>query len=148
MDMLPPDMVIPNGVYSPQTSFLVKSSLMTEPFETTGHYNKGMRAGREPRGNGMMERKSNKPGQPAEMPSTASPQKTASLGPEIRDRIARELRSMWDEVVKEGVPPQFADFIDRLAQQEKPSDSAPDESADPVRSAAQAVGDEDDKGPR
>lgn len=57
----------------------------------------------------------------------------ASLGPEIRDRIARDLRTMWDDVVREGVPPHFADFLERLEQQTdgkaKPRENPNDTSA-------------------
>jgi hypothetical protein len=66
----------------------------------------------------MNKRKSGDPGSPMDVNSSSSPKKQGvSLGPEIRDRIARDLRMVWDDVVREGVPPQFVDLLDRLDQQ-------------------------------
>jgi hypothetical protein len=64
----------------------------------------------------MKERKPNEPVLPMDAHSTP-PKDGASLGPDIRDRIARDLRTMWDDVVREGVPPHFVDFLDRLEKQ-------------------------------
>ncbi len=38
----------------------------------------------------------------------------ASLSPQTRDRIATQLRSMYDSVASQPVPDRFADLIARL----------------------------------
>ena len=40
------------------------------------------------------------------------------LGREVQARIGQQLRSMYDEVVSEGVPQHIADLIRRLADQD------------------------------
>jgi hypothetical protein len=94
----------------------------------------------------MAERRPNK-APPKDMTSIAPAKGAATLGPEIRDRIARDLRNMWDEVVKEGVPAHFADLLDRLAQQEeRAGETATSPAADPTNKGRP---DEDEsKGPR
>lgn len=39
------------------------------------------------------------------------------LGREVQARIGQQLRAMYDEVVKEGVPPHIADLVRRLSEQ-------------------------------
>lgn len=72
-----------------------------------------------------------------DMNSSSTPKKQGvSLGPEIRDRIARDLRMIWDDVVREGVPPQFVDFLDRLDQQsaaKRVSGDDPTDQSEPRR---------------
>jgi hypothetical protein len=105
-----------------------------------------MRALKEGRGDReMKDRKTSKSGPPTDMDSTASARKNASLGPDIRERIARDLRNMWDDVVQEGVPPQFVDFIDRLARHEKKHPPISDETDRP---ASRALDEQEDKDPR
>jgi hypothetical protein len=73
----------------------------------------------------MKEPKESDPGSPMETRSSSSSKDRVTLGPEIRDRIARDLRMMWDEVVREGIPSQFVDFLERLENQTaKTPDSA------------------------
>ena len=36
------------------------------------------------------------------------------LGPEIRARIGRELRAMYDDVVSQGVPDRFSDLLKNI----------------------------------
>jgi hypothetical protein len=48
---------------------------------------------------------------------------TPRLGREIRTKIGRQLRAMYDDVVRQGVPTRFVDLLDRLDQvgaQEEP----------------------------
>jgi hypothetical protein len=40
------------------------------------------------------------------------------LGREAQARIGQQLRSMYDEVVKEGVPPHIAELVRRLSEQD------------------------------
>jgi hypothetical protein len=40
------------------------------------------------------------------------------LGREVQARIGQQLRSMYDQVVKEGVPPHIADLVRRLSEQD------------------------------
>jgi hypothetical protein len=58
-----------------------------------------------------------------EMPDTRDamgrPRKTeVRLGREVQARIGQQLRSMYDQVVKEGVPPHIADLVRRLSEQD------------------------------
>ena len=41
----------------------------------------------------------------------------ASLGGEIRGKIGRQLREIYDDVVAEGVPDRFVDLLNRLERQ-------------------------------
>jgi Anti-sigma factor NepR len=41
---------------------------------------------------------------------------TPRLGREIRTKIGRQLRAMYDDVLRQGVPPRFVDLLDRLDQ--------------------------------
>ena len=40
------------------------------------------------------------------------------LGREVQARIGQQLRAMYDQVVKEGVPPHIADLLRRLSEQD------------------------------
>ena len=61
-----------------------------------------------------------------EMPETRDamgrpigPRKTeVRLGREAQARIGQQLRAMYDQVVKEGVPPHIADLVRRLSEQD------------------------------
>jgi len=50
-------------------------------------------------------------------PRSAAP---AKLGPDLQHHIGRQLRSLYDEVLKEPVPDRLRDLLHRLEQ--KPSD--------------------------
>lgn len=54
------------------------------------------------------------PGQPDEPVRTAATKKSASLSPQTRDRIASQLRTMYDSVASQPVPDRFADLIAQL----------------------------------
>jgi hypothetical protein len=43
-----------------------------------------------------------------------SGQNAVRLGPEIRARIGRQLRAMYDDVVNQGVPDKFAEMLKNL----------------------------------
>jgi len=51
-------------------------------------------------------------------PSTG---KTGGLNAEIQSRIGHQLRAMYDDVVRQGVPDRFADLIRQLDSQEAAS---------------------------
>lgn len=45
---------------------------------------------------------------------TAVPGKPGGLSAEVQARIGHQLRAMYDDVVKQGVPDRFADLIRQL----------------------------------
>jgi hypothetical protein len=51
--------------------------------------------------------------------SSPEPAATAepSLGGEIRGRIGRQLREMYDDVLAQGVPDRFVELLNRLEKQ-------------------------------
>jgi Anti-sigma factor NepR len=55
-----------------------------------------------------------RPPDPSQEPAgTANP----SLGGEIRGKIGRQLRDMYDDVVAQGVPDRFVELLNRLEKQ-------------------------------
>lgn len=46
------------------------------------------------------------------------PKKEVRLGREVQARIGQQLRAMYDEVVKEGVPRHISDLVLRLSEQD------------------------------
>lgn len=68
----------------------------------------------------MTDRKSDNPEFPTRKPDSSmrtqmTPRKRpARLGPEIQSRIGQQLRAMYDDVVKQGVPDRFADLLRKL----------------------------------
>ncbi len=44
----------------------------------------------------------------------AAPRKPGGLNAEIQSRIGHQLRAMYDDVVRQGVPDRFADLIRKL----------------------------------
>ena len=44
----------------------------------------------------------------------AAPAKPGALNSEIQSRIGHQLRAMYDDVVRQGVPDRFADLIRQL----------------------------------
>lgn len=48
--------------------------------------------------------------------------KTGGLNPEIQARIGHQLRAMYDDVVRQGVPDKFADLIRKLDGPEAKTD--------------------------
>jgi hypothetical protein len=51
----------------------------------------------------------------------ATPGKQGGLNAEIQSRIGHQLRAMYDDVVRQGVPDRFADLIRKLdASEENP----------------------------
>jgi Anti-sigma factor NepR len=49
---------------------------------------------------------------------TAAPGKQGGLNAEIQSRIGHQLRAMYDDVVRQGVPDRFADLIRKLDKSE------------------------------
>ena len=43
------------------------------------------------------------------------------LGREVQARIGQQLRALYDDVVKEGVPQNISDLVRRLSEQEDPT---------------------------
>jgi hypothetical protein len=48
------------------------------------------------------------------------PGKTGALNAEIQSRIGHQLRAMYDDVVRQGVPDRFADLIKKLDTSDPP----------------------------
>jgi hypothetical protein len=44
----------------------------------------------------------------------SAPRKQGGLNPEIQSRIGHQLRAMYDDVVRQGVPDRFAELIRKL----------------------------------
>lgn len=55
------------------------------------------------------------------MKETKPPGKQGGLNAEIQSRIGHQLRAMYDDVVRQGVPDRFADLIRQLDSQEAAS---------------------------
>jgi hypothetical protein len=51
---------------------------------------------------------------------TAAPGKQGGLNAEIQSRIGHQLRAMYDDVVRQGVPDRFADLIRKLDTPQNP----------------------------
>ncbi|CAN5421253.1 NepR family anti-sigma factor [soil metagenome] len=63
-------------------------------------------------------------------PSTRPPGKPGGLNTEIQSRIGHQLRAMYDDVVRQGVPDRFADLIRQLDSQEAATQIAGDPPKD------------------
>ena len=50
----------------------------------------------------------------AETRNRKSTSKPAKLSREVQARLGQQLRSMYDDVVNQGVPDRFADLLNRL----------------------------------
>ena len=48
----------------------------------------------------------------------SSPKPEARLGREVQAKIGQQLRSMYDDVVNQGVPQHIADLVRRLSDQD------------------------------
>ena len=46
------------------------------------------------------------------------PKREVRLGREVQARIGQQLRAIYDDVVKEGVPDHISDLVRRLSEQE------------------------------
>ena len=53
-------------------------------------------------------------GAPGSPGSPSAPRKQGWLNAEIQARIGHQLRAMYDDVVRQGVPDRFADLIRKL----------------------------------
>ena len=67
----------------------------------------------------MTDRKTDNPEFPSRKPDSSmrnqmTRKRPARLGPEIQSRIGQQLRAMYDDVVKQGVPDRFADLLRKL----------------------------------
>ena len=78
-----------------------------------------------------------KPGKPVNVESSAPDAKTPQaldsmgrpaprksevrLGREVQARIGQQLRALYDDVVKEGVPQNISDLVRRLSEQDDPT---------------------------
>ena len=60
----------------------------------------------------------------------AGPGKQGGLNAEIQSRIGHQLRAMYDDVVRQGVPDRFAELIRKLDVPEDPQGGNPGEKND------------------
>jgi hypothetical protein len=66
-----------------------------------------------------MKRKAGKSGSSTHMGTATETGKPAGrLDRDIQSKIGQQLRSMYDDVVKEGVPDRFVDFLRRLQKRD------------------------------
>jgi hypothetical protein len=65
-----------------------------------------------------MASKERKPGSSMNVGASRSPSTTGSLDKETQTKIGQQLRAMYDEVVRQGVPDRFADLLKRLERSE------------------------------
>lgn len=56
---------------------------------------------------------------------TAVPGKPGALNAEIQSRIGHQLRAMYDDVVRQGVPDRFAELVRKLDAPEDPQGAKP-----------------------
>ncbi|OQW59880.1 MAG: hypothetical protein A4S14_03765 [Proteobacteria bacterium SG_bin9] len=70
----------------------------------------------------------------------AGPGKTGGLNSEIQSRIGHQLRAMYDDVVRQGVPDRFADLIRKLDTPEANAATAGSGSANETNLAAKTDG--------
>ena len=61
-----------------------------------------------------------KPGRPAPMQTEVTQKKTRGrLGRDVQSKIGQQLRSMYDDVVSEGVPDRFSEMLRQLDEAKK-----------------------------
>ena len=65
-----------------------------------------------------MAGKESKPGSPMDAGNTRSTGNGGSLDKETQTKIGQQLRAMYDDVVRQGVPDRFADLLKRLERSE------------------------------
>jgi len=66
-----------------------------------------------------MKRKAGKSEMPTISGSSAKPAKSAGrLDRNVQAKIGQQLRAVYEEVVKEGVPDRFAEFLRRLEKRD------------------------------
>jgi hypothetical protein len=61
-----------------------------------------------------MKRKAGKPEMPTISGSSVKPTKSGRLDRNVQTKIGQQLRAVYEEVIKEGVPDRFAEFLRRL----------------------------------
>lgn len=57
-----------------------------------------------------------------DMDKAAQPRPDATLGREIQAKIGLQLRTLYNDIVGEGVPDRFVSLLDQLDQLKKPDD--------------------------
>ena len=65
----------------------------------------------------------------SQISKNAAPGKQGGLNAEIQSRIGHQLRAMYDDVVRQGVPDRFADLIRKLDAPESATDPAGEHAA-------------------
>ena len=82
----------------------------------------------------MTDEKPDKPGNSMQPPRAAdksearmkNPSSSGRLGRDVQNKIGQQLRAMYDDVVKEGVPDRFSDLLRQL---DNSDDSNPNEGS-------------------
>ena len=66
----------------------------------------------------------------SQISKNAVPGKPGGLNAEIQSRIGHQLRAMYDDVVRQGVPDRFAELIRKLDTPEGQTDPAKNDGRD------------------
>ena len=75
----------------------------------------------------MNERKTDRPGTAMPTQTDVMPRRSgARLGREVQIKIGQQLRAMYDDVVKQGVPDRFSELLQQL---DKRDDAGTDKGA-------------------
>jgi len=61
----------------------------------------------------------------SQLSKSTAPAKQGGLNAEIQSRIGHQLRAMYDDVVRQGVPDRFAELIRKLDAPEGGAEGAP-----------------------
>lgn len=74
----------------------------------------------------MNERKTDRPGTAMHQTDVMPRKSGARLGREVQTKIGQQLRAMYDDVVKQGVPDRFSELLQQL---DKGDDAGTDKGA-------------------
>jgi Anti-sigma factor NepR len=75
-------------------------------------------------GNETMNAEDDKPGRPGPMLTEVNQRKARGrLGRDVQSKIGQQLRTMYDNVVNEGVPDRFAEMLRQLDEQKSAEES-------------------------
>jgi hypothetical protein len=79
---------------------------------------------------GVMKELKSQGSQPNSPGAPGSPRRPSGLNTEIQARIGHQLRAMYDDVVRQGVPERFAELIRKLDDPNAPKPAAKTEGSD------------------
>lgn len=79
---------------------------------------------------GVMKELKSQGSQPNSPGAPGSPRRPTGLNTEIQARIGHQLRAMYDDVVRQGVPDRFADLVRKLDETNDPKPVAKTEGSE------------------